>query len=251
MSYFIFDGTVQLGKSFIIKGEEASHILQSRRIRPGEIIRIQDRSARRYDARVEESGSRKVTLCPLNIRDIAPESELRIHLYQALVKEKALDAIVRKTTELGVAGIRFFQSRYSQRLKPGSDVDKKRIRWEKIALEACKQSDRAKPPVIAFLPELSDVLQFMRHDADDAVQTICMSISGESVALDQLSMESNALNVLIGPEGGWDRNELDSLTCTKVHLGPRILRADTAAISAVGLLQYLHGDMKNSPLDES
>ena len=111
MPYFYFDGIIQLQDPFVIKGEEASHILQSRRIKRGEIIQVQDQTYDRFQVQVENIHRNSLSLLPLRVQNTPPPSKFSIHLYQAIVKEKALDLIIQKTTEMGVSSIGFFHSR--------------------------------------------------------------------------------------------------------------------------------------------
>lgn len=248
MSYFIFKGIIELQKPFLLSGKDAEHIFKSRRIRTGETLEVQDIEQTRYLARVEKTGKNEITLIALQYLKIPPVSAFQIHLYQALVKEKAVDFIIQKTTELGVNSICLFESRYSQRLKPGPDIRKKQIRWQRIALEACKQSGRVEPPEIIFLPILPEFQQFLPDSSIKTIPTICLSSEGGTIALDSLLFQEQDLNLLVGPEGGWHAEELDAIEGEKVHLGPRILRSDTTAVTAVSILQYLFGDLNKSPL---
>ena len=67
---------------------------------------------------------------------------------------------------------------------------------------------------------------------------------GKTVPLNQIQDVDSRLNLLVGPEGGWEDSDLSHIDCPAVHLGPRILRAETAAVSAVGILQFLFGDLQ-------
>lgn len=243
MSYFLFDGIIAIDQLFVIRGDEVQHITGSRRIRKGERIEVQDHTPRRYLAEVAEIKKRELILQPLEQLALPEESPCRIHLFQALVKEKALDTIIQKTTELGVASIRFFHSEFSQRISREADVGRKLDRWRKIALEACKQSGRAVPPEIQFLQELSGE-NFPHAGSEKKMLTLCLSTTEEKHALSDVLTEDADINLLIGPEGGWKAGELNSINCREVCFGPRILRSDTAAVMAVSILQYLKGDLK-------
>ena len=244
MSYFLFSGVIQISCSITIKGDEANHILKSRRIQVGEVIQIQDQKSLRYEARVENITHKSLTLLPLKNLIMPPESPLRIHLYQALLKEKALDTIIQKCTELGVYSICFFQSCYSQRLLAKTNLEKKRQRWCRIAVEACKQSGRAIPPDITFIVDLSKFHQVSVESSIETIPTFYLESSGETVSLDGIVQNGNEINLFVGPEGGWAPEELSGLGFKSVHLGPRILRSETASIAAVSILQFLGGDLK-------
>ena len=245
MPYFVFEGTITPGKAFVITGNEANHIIQSRRIRPGEVILIQDQQNARFETEVSNIKNEKIELLPLRRQNIGQFTSFKIHLFQALVKEKSLDFIIQKTTELGVTSITFFHSRYSQRLKSKDLINRKLTRWNKIALEACKQSGRLTPPSVGFVPNLQKSDQFLPATSIKTFSTICLTSVGNTVSMNQIQGDGKGLNLLVGPEGGWEESDLDTIDCQIVHLGPRILRAETAAVSAVGILQYLFGDLQD------
>ncbi len=239
MSYFIVENIIESKQSFIVDGEEAIHLLKSRRIEVGEYIEVQDPKFKRYRVRVDELSKRSLTVFP--IEEVSPpkESEFKIHLCQALVKEKALDFILQKSTELGVASILIFQSKNSQGLK--KDVKKQLTRWTKICWEACKQSGRVKPPEILFFKDIKSLSDDLKSNRSET--SISLETSDQKMSLKEFNPLSKQINLLVGPEGGWTEDELDNLNPMKAHLGARILRSDTAAISAVGILQFLFGDM--------
>ncbi|MFH2131851.1 MAG: RsmE family RNA methyltransferase [bacterium] len=248
MSYFLCSNVIQIGRCFEISGEEAGHILQSRRIQIGEVIHVQDLNVMRFEARVEKLTNRSLTVLPLKQLETPPESPLRIHLYQALVKEKALDLIIQKCTELGVSRICFFQSQYSQRLPPKVDLEKKRQRWLRVAVEACKQSGRTIPPDIFFISELSKFHQVSGESSIETIPTLCLETSGDNIPLDRIVLDGSDIGLIVGPEGGWGAADLQGHGVQSVHLGPRILRSETAAIAALTILQFLYGDLKQAPV---
>jgi len=244
VGYFLYEGIIEEAESFEVSGEEAKHILASRRIRKGQEIRIQDLDYRRYLARVESKERKSLVLMPLKELATPKEPELKIHLYQAMIKEKALDNIIQKTTELGVTSIYLFHSEFSQNSEKGAE--KKLPRWQRIAEEACKQSGRIKPPEIHLLPE---TITFEELDFGGR-PTFLFSLDGEPKSLREVSFEGEQLNLLIGPEGGWSQQETEALSCQRIHLGPRILRADTAAIAVVSIFQSMFGDFSQLPTQE-
>ncbi|NQU63518.1 MAG: 16S rRNA (uracil(1498)-N(3))-methyltransferase [SAR324 cluster bacterium] len=248
VSYFLYSGVIQTGQDFTISGDEAGHILKSRRIQIGEAIHIQDQETLRYEVRVEKLANRSLTVFPLQKLKTPSESPLRIHLYQALVKEKALDTIIQKCTELGVCSICFFHSRYSQRIPAKAGLEKKKQRWLRIAVEACKQSGRVAPPAISFISDLSEFHQVSVESSIETIPSFCLESSGETVSINNILADKQELNLVVGPEGGWGPGDLKSQAFQSVHLGPRILRSETAAIAAIAILQSLSGDLGHAPI---
>ena len=236
MGFFFFNGIIDPVQPFEIDGEEAHHILSSRRIQLDEIISIQDRSSKRYLSKLISKSRRQVTLQVVEEESVPPEPELKIDLFQAVVKEKALDHIIQKTTELGVHRVILFESAYSQAVK--GTFEKKLERWQRVAFEACKQCGRAKPPNILYFKSVDEALAVRQTKLN-----FMLDIPGEPIGKSLPITEDSQINLFIGPEGGWKKDELPKEGFMRLGLGPRILRADTAAISSIAIFQFLFGDL--------
>ncbi len=245
MVYFLHRGVIVPDRPFVMRGEEADHIVRSRRTKRNELIHVQDSAYRRYGARVVGIAKHGIELLAENELPPIPESHFEISLFQALTKEKALDNIIQKTTELGVSSIFLFRSGYSQTPKKGSDLSKRLSRWKRIAQEACKQSDRAKPPPIDYLGRSVDFAKKMGQADLSDFPLLLLDRSGPPLGEIELKAPKGC-GIVIGPEGGWQGEEIDCERRIKVSVGRRTLRADTAAIVATGILQYLYGDLRSS-----
>ncbi len=242
MTYFIHQGTIDPDQPFVMVGDEAKHILKLRRVKKKELLNIQDNTHKRYQVQVQSIGRRHINLIPKREVSVTPESFYKITLFQALTKEKAINNIIQKTTELGIAKIVLFHSAYSQCLNDEKAIDKKLARWNKIAVEACKQSDRTFPPKLVFMNDLNDHFGEKKSVLTD---NPVLLMAPDGIPLSAIDMKpSYSCSIIIGPEGGWATNEMNTDIITKVSLGPRILRADTAAIVSTGILQFLCGDLK-------
>jgi 16S rRNA (uracil1498-N3)-methyltransferase len=246
VSYFLFDGVLQLGVSIVLEGPEAVHLIGSRRIRVHEQFSLQDQQYQRYRVRVERIGRHDLSVVPLCQLPTPAEPAVRLLLFQALVKEKALDFIIQKATELGVADICLFPGYYSQPLKADTQSQRKLDRWRKIAIEACKQSGRVRPPSLHFLSGIHEFQQFSPESSTETRPMLCLTSAGSmsSVPLDEPEPGNSEIYLLVGPEGGWHPSDLEGVAVRPVHLGPRILRAETAALAAIAILQYRWGDLQ-------
>jgi len=241
VSYFIFSGEINPLETFEIKGEEALHILKSRRKQLGDQIVIQDLAQKRFQTEIIQLQNKTIRLKVLKEMPVPSEPDFKIHLLQSLVKDKAMDHLIQKTTELGVSQVTVFTSRFSQRPPCGSDVHKKLLRWRKIAVESCKQSGRLSPPEIVFSGHtFSGSSKADLPDEDN--ELILLSPEGERPDQVILRTHNNGVRILIGPEGGFQKDEIEIFNARPIRLGPRILRSDTAAITAVGIFQLLYGD---------
>ena len=247
MSYFIFDGVLNLGKQYKLKGEESNHITKSRRLRPGDSFLVQDQQGQRFEAILKSFDHNSLLFTTQKPVEIPPASPLRIEILQALPKQKALDLILQKTTELGVSRLDLFCGRHSPKTFRASEKQHHLKRWQRIVSEASKQCERQFAPEIHFHQDISAALKSLPEcpnswildpEAADAVSWKKISSSGNDIIKHH--------RVLIGPEGGFHKDEIKLSLCSgmrPVYLGPRILRSETAAMSSVSILQFLWGDL--------
>ena len=247
MSYFIFDGVRNLGKQYELKGEESSHITKSSRLRPGDNFLIQDQQGNRFEAILKSFDRNSLLFTPQKHVAIPPASSLSIEILQALPKQKALDFILQKTTELGVSRLDMFCGRHSPKTFRAFEKQHHLKRWKRIVSEASKQCGRQFAPEIYFHPDISTALETLPECTNS---WMLVPESADSVSWKKISSSGDDIikhhRVLIGPEGGFHNDEIKlSLRSgmRQVYLGPRILRSETAAMSAVSILQFLWGDL--------
>jgi 16S rRNA (uracil1498-N3)-methyltransferase len=168
-----------------------------------------------------------------------PESQLQLNLGVALLKGEKFDLVVQKATELGVTKVTPLITRYADiHLRDAADATKRVARWQRIALEAAKQSGRA------FVPEIGLPVTF--ETACEIGGSVVMFSERGGEALDSLTA-TNSITALVGSEGGWADEEIEAARARKFHivtLGGRILRAETAAIAVTVLIQHRFGDLK-------
>lgn len=235
MGYFLYDQALQIETPALLRGEEAVHLLGARRIKLGEEIELQDPSGCRFLCRVLSRGRKEVELLPFSELSPPPEPKFRLVLHQAMVKEKALDFILQKATELGAAKIHLFESEHSQRLPEGKELERKTDRWQKILWEACKQSGRAQPPELA-LGEACPLKTSFEQDrfVFDPYQ--------EGPGWPGLKPAGGA-HLILGPEAGFTPEELQPFEGYFLPLGPRILRAETAALASLAIFGARFGDL--------
>lgn len=241
MSYFIFDGKLNIGSLAEISGDEARHILLSRRMKTGEELSVQDSSQNRYICSVESVLKNSLTIKPVSLVSTPPEPNLKTILLQSLISEQALDFIFQKGTELGVSKIVLFEAEFSPKIH---SLDKKLTRWNKICLEAAKQSDRVNTPSIEFIQNLSDALEY----AENLDTSIFLDVQKNTYKLTELQVKKNGhFGIFVGPEGGFSDDEVKLLRSQEfivpINLGPRILRAETAVIASLAIVQGLFGDL--------
>ena len=179
------------------------------------------------------------------VEPLKPESPLNLTLALALLKGEKFDLVVQKATELGITAIIPVITRYADiKLKDAGDAKKRVDRWQRIAMEAAKQSGRA------AIPNVSSPVTFESLMAKDFVGERIMFSEREGRPLDNtLATKAgvDAAIILVGSEGGWTDEEIETAGNSGwkiVTLGGRILRAETGAISATVLLQHALGDLR-------
>jgi len=176
-----------------------------------------------------------------------PESPLQLTLAVALLKSDKFDLVVQKATELGVARVVPVATKLADiRLRNDSDANKRVERWQRIALEASKQSGRAVVPEVTHPISLAGLVQ--ASDATGQRRLVFSERNGQSLLEMKDIQDANQYQItaLIGSEGGWTDEELTLARANSwgvVTLGGRTLRAETAAITAAVLLQHLYGDL--------
>src|SRR6185295_15863335 len=229
-AFNVTDQTVTLA------ADEARHLRDVLRLKAGDEVYVFDGVGREFRCTVTRQAAE--LHIETEVEPAKPESQLQLNLGVALLKGEKFDLVVQKATELGVQRITPLVTRYADiHLRDQSDAAKRVTRWQRIALEAAKQSGRA------FVPEISLPVGFDSINPEG----LCVMFSergGESL---EILPSSKTITALIGSEGGWSDEELESARARDFHvitLGGRILRAETAAITVTALLQYLFGDLK-------
>ncbi len=246
--------------------EEAHHLRDVLRLNVGDEVFVFDGAGREFRCRIERVARRtKGCAAGETILEVceevgAPhaESPFRLTLTVALLKNEKFDWVVQKATELGVSAIVPVETRRAdvrlERGKNGLKNDKEILprvaRWQRLALEAAKQSGRAFVPTVHVPRPFVDVIEsgagvlFSERDGEnlrDALSRLNVMRSDET----QTTRETE-LTALVGSEGGWTDEELTRARDAGwriVTLGGRTLRAETAAITVAALLQHLCGDL--------
>ena len=253
--------------------ERAHYLGRVLRCREGQTIVVFNAEGRERDAVIESLAKRRPSVMLGDERVPLPESSARIILLQALIKSDAMDLVIQKATELGVAEVRATRTEYSV-VRLDDEREARRIEhWRRIARSACEQSGRHRPPVlsahatldeaIAALPERTARLAFDpraettltsavaaagEHASGDPQPTAATDPAAGQAALEPGDAPSAATGVClaIGPEGGFSPAEtvlLGDAGFTLCTFGPRTLRAETAAIAGCSALQLLLGDL--------
>jgi 16S rRNA (uracil1498-N3)-methyltransferase len=224
-------------------GEDGSgHVGRVLRMQEGMKLVIFNGTGTDYPAVITAVTRKEVTVKITEAVKISNESPLSIILGQVISRGEKMEFTIQKAVELGVAEITPLNSRYCGVRLPADRLEKKCDQWRKIIISACEQCGRS------VIPKLNPVMT-LEEFLDYKTSAPCLnlhpraptSISGMKEDL------SNGVRLIIGSEGGLSQEEIElarSKGCTEVLLGPRVLRTETAALTAISILQNCYGDMK-------
>jgi 16S rRNA (uracil1498-N3)-methyltransferase len=232
-------------ESVTLATDEARYLREVLRLKVGDEVYVFNGVGKEYQCRIEENRRETATLKVLaEVAPARPESPLELTLAVALLKGEKFDLVVQKATELGVTRIVPVVTKLADiRLRDTSDAAKRVSRWQRIALEASKQSGRAVVPTVDKPVAFEELV----GDADSKPGIMFSERDGESLTEVRKQFSSNqSLTALVGSEGGWTEQEIAAAKDAGwriVTLGGRTLRAETAAITVSTLLQHLFGDL--------
>jgi 16S rRNA (uracil1498-N3)-methyltransferase len=210
---------------------EAHHALHVVRVSPGDAVILFDGAGRELTGHVARTSRRDVTVS-VDAERHGPRPEARLTLVQAwLHREKAVDTLIRRGTEVGVSAFLFFQAERSERGPKPSD------RWVRAAVEVCKQCGRL------WLPEFS-VARGLAGALQDAPAPLLMATQhAEPVPL-RKAVQGDDIALLVGPEGDFTEDELElarAAGARPISLGAATYRSEAAAVLAASLILYERG----------
>jgi 16S rRNA (uracil1498-N3)-methyltransferase len=237
---FIVNSTVKLSD------DAFGHMVRVLRLNEGDIVTLfNGNEAFQYTAKLVVVKKKQASVEIISQEAVNNESPLNIHLGQGISRGDRMDFTLQKSVELGVNKITpLFTERCGVKLS-SERLAKKREQWQKIVNSACEQSGRCIVPLVAepmllqdWLNEQTSDLKLNLHPkAEHSIMTLPM---------DEPSTELN-IRLLIGPEGGLTDEEISQANQADfqdILLGPRVLRTETAALTAITALQCRFGDLK-------
>lgn len=239
--FFVRPEQIREGK-IEITGEDVRHIRQVLRMRPGEEVLISSGGDWEYTCRILSLEEEKVTAEILDAQKPGKELPSRLYLFQCLPKGDKMEWIIQKAVELGVYQIIPVASRRCVVKLEGKKAESRVARWNAVAASAAKQSKRMILPQVSPLRTFSQALE--QAEALD-VRLIPYERAEGMEATRQLFggiRPGQSVGILIGPEGGFDEEEVREAQqrgFSPVTLGKRILRTETAGMTALSVLMYL------------
>lgn len=244
--YFIQSESIQNNR-IVLTGDLAHHLRDVLRCEAGETVELVDEKRARYHTELTQVTKQKIVANILQKNEKPAPSRPSIFLAQAVLKGDKMDWAIQKATELGVNTILPVVTERTI-VRPRAEREAHQIdRWQKIAKEASQQSGRSDIPMIRTVVSLDALLN---NPPDVSLKLIpweqepkpsLKTVLAEPDLRGPAGQLNKSMIVLIGPEGGLTPSEVDrarNTGWTSVSLGPRILRAETAGLAVLAILQY-------------
>lgn len=235
-------GHLSQGDLITLNEQTAHHIARVLRAKVGDPLQLFNGLGGEYFAQITQIDKKDVWVLIGDFLDREAESPIELILAQGIARGEKMDFIVQKAVELGVFRIiPLLTERCNVRLKD-ERADKKLKHWQSVVVSACEQSGRNRLPLIEGPQHLTAWLKEAEAD-----QKFVLSPHGNT-SFTPKRTNVNSILLLIGPEGGLTENELlaaKGYGFTELTLGPRILRTETAPITALSIFQAYYGDLSS------
>ncbi len=242
MHRFFVSEENHMDDTIYITGDDVNHIRNVLRMTPGEKVVISCGKGIDYECEIKEFMEDAIMLAISGETPAVTELPVSITLFQALPKQDKMELVIQKAVELGVQEIVPVRTRRCV-VKLDEKKEKKKImRWQSIAEAAAKQSGRGMIPKVHSVMDFDRALQ-MAETMDNLLipYELCESMK-ESVQHMKQAAEGKSIGVFIGPEGGFERGEIETAVArgaTPISLGKRILRTETAGMTTLSVLMFL------------
>ncbi len=228
--------------TIILDGEDVNHITRVLRFQVGDEITCCDGMGNDYISKIKALDKKEVVCEIVSKRKADTEPEIKVVLIQGVPKAAKMDYIIQKTTELGISEI--YPCEMS-RCVSKIDGIKKIERWQKISREAAKQSGRGIVPEVHEPISISEAIEVLKSVDVAFVPYECDEGNKLRPILNSVKKPKSAA-FIIGPEGGFDKSEIDEIIKNGIHtvsLGKRILRTETAGEAVLSMVMYEIGDI--------
>ncbi|MDH4227128.1 MAG: 16S rRNA (uracil(1498)-N(3))-methyltransferase [Deltaproteobacteria bacterium] len=241
MRRFFAEGLKETDKDFELAGQEFKHLRDVLRLEPGDAVVLFDGKGLEAEGAIKSIGKAAALIDVTKINNVVRPDRISITLLQALTKGDVPEFVVEKATELGAARVVFFAARRSVITLDEENKKKKLEKFRKTTIAAAKQCERTRLVDI----EIKSFEEALKEAAE--LKVLFYEDSTDMVLKNVLRERSyKSLSLLIGPEGGFEKEEVEAAKAAGfkvISLGTRVLRADTASVAALSIVQYELGDM--------
>jgi len=218
----------------------AHHATRVLRLAIGDALTLFTGAGGEYAATLVAADRRAATVRIDGFDPVERESALAVTLAQGVAANDAMDYAIRKAVELGVAAIQPLVTERSAPFPSGDRADKRLAHWRQVVVAACEQCGRNRVPDVAPARSIGEWLAAWSGPG-------FLLVPDGMTSLSAIGAPAAPPALLVGPEGGCTAREIDAATAcgfTKLRLGPRILRTETAGVAALAVMQAAWGDLQ-------
>ncbi|MEX0446501.1 16S rRNA (uracil(1498)-N(3))-methyltransferase [Xenorhabdus sp. SGI246] len=229
-----------VGTVINLSDDAANHVGRVLRMSSGQQLQLFDGSNQVFDAELTESSKKAVKVRILEGKLSNRESPLDLHLGQVISRGEKMEFTIQKSVELGVNIVTPLLSERCGVKLDAERLEKKLQQWRKIAISACEQCGRNQ------IPEIRPVMTLEAWCAENDSSLKLNLHPRASQSINTLPLPVKKVRLLIGPEGGLSAEEIEMTAnhqFTDILLGPRVLRTETTALTAITALQVRFGDL--------
>ena len=234
------EAPLETGTRLRLEGSAAGHVTRVLRLRVGAALTLFNGAGGEYEASIDKAHGEALTVAVGTHHALERESPLPVTLVQGVSRGERMDLVVQKATELGVARLVPVITERGVVKLDAHQADRKLLHWRAIVVAACEQCGRNRLPEVLAPVGLRE---FLRAAPEGGTRLMLSPHAARG--LSELGRAA-AVTVLIGPEGGLSEAEQQAAAQAgfeAVRLGPRVLRTETAALTALALLQRQWGDL--------
>jgi 16S rRNA (uracil1498-N3)-methyltransferase len=234
--------SLSTGTELTLDKDQARYLGRVLRLQIGDPVHVFNGNDGEFEGTVNSLAKASATIQVGTPIETATESQLKIHLVQGISRGERMDFVIQKATELGVKRISPVFTEYGVVKLDAARAEKRRAHWQGVATSACEQSGRVRPPLIDAPIDLNTWFGAGAKETD--VDLILQP--GAATSLASIECPVTKICLLIGPEGGFSDSEYDDADVSgfqAVSLGPRVLRTETAALTAIAVAQSSWGDL--------
>jgi 16S rRNA (uracil1498-N3)-methyltransferase len=238
---FYTNSLLVINQSVQLSDSAAAHATRALRLTEGDHAILFNGDGHNYDCTLTIVKKNSVTAIINNASKVHNESPLNITLLQAISSGDRMDFTIQKAVELGVSNIQPITSKRSVVKLSAERAEKRTEHWQNIAISACEQSGRAYVPKVLTPASLEN--WFSQNASTDTTRILLNPIGAKR--LTEIQKPTGEIQLLIGAEGGLSQEEIDLASShhfQSIVLGPRILRTETAALTAIAAMQLVWGD---------
>ncbi|GAB4223569.1 MAG: 16S rRNA (uracil(1498)-N(3))-methyltransferase [Francisella sp.] len=221
-----------------ITGEYYNYFKNVLRLKNNDFIELfNNKDGLEYKTKIISIDNKTITLEVIETQEVNNENNYVTNLYQALIKNDNFEFVIQKATELGVNNIYPIITDFTNYKFNKNDFDKKIKRWIKIAISASEQCGRV------FIPKIHTPINLnnIKVSSNDFNLVLCPYSNLNNNVMQKIRSHTN-FNIFIGPEGGFSNNEMNSFYNNNfypINLGKRILRAETAPINILSIINFI------------